>query len=170
MTNSGRIIKYFVVAFVIIFIAIQIFNRTCLLTHQCKPIYFSKLIPRKEGTKLIGISFNVINYRSDLQFTALDRKIITPSNRINTAKFFIRNTSDKKITFRPKLLVQPRYFHQYLTTFNCLCSQKYSLSPQEFIELEMDFFIDPLFEKDEDFDLAFEDPEKDLLSVTYEIE
>ncbi|MBP7710128.1 MAG: cytochrome c oxidase assembly protein [Rickettsiales bacterium] len=138
-------------AFVLIFLATQLFNRFCFSTHKCQPIYFSKYIPRIEGNQIFAVSIEATNHLKDLDFYAVNTRISTVSNRVNTVTFVAKNLSERKINFRPAFDVQPKDFKKYVKRISCLCAQEYSLAPGQVIKMQMEFSIDPKIEKEEDF-------------------
>ncbi len=147
-----RFIVRCTIAFVLIFITAQLFNRFCLFSYKCHPIYFSKYWPRSEGGESFSIDFEVMNNNSDLQFDALDTRISSVVNRVNTVEFFAKNISKQKIVFRPSLKVEPEIFEKYIKRINCLCSHEYSLAAGQSVKLRMEFFVDPQMVLDATFE------------------
>ncbi len=129
------------------FIALQAYNRFCLFGNKCQPIYFSKYLSRTEGNQELELDFKVQNYRADLDFYTLKSDLITVANRLNTITFVAKNTTNKPIKFRPKLVVDPEEFADHIERLSCLCSQTYHLEPKEQIKLTMEFFIKPSIAK-----------------------
>ncbi len=133
--------------FILIFIAIQTYNRFCLFGNNCQPFYFTKYFPRTEGSQPINIEIKLQNYRANLDFYSLKTEFSTVSNRLNTVTFIVKNTSDKPISFRPKFKILPEEFSKHVTRLSCLCSQSYTLKPKEKIKLNMEFFLKPSLDK-----------------------
>jgi cytochrome c oxidase assembly protein Cox11 len=133
--------------FILSFIALQIYNRFCLFGNNCQPIYFSKYLPRTEGSQELEIDFKVQNYRADLDFVSLKPDLKTVTNRLNSVTFVAKNTTNKPIQFRPKIIVSPEEFTDHIERISCLCSQTYYLEPKEKVKLTMEFFIKPSIAK-----------------------
>lgn len=149
----------FAVIFAIIVVIIQPFNWFCQLTQQCRPFYFSYYLPKQEGAMPIDVIFESTNYREDLDFRPYENAISTVTNKKNTIIYLAKNLSEKTITFRPKLIVEPEYAEGYITRYECLCSHEYKLKKGESIEMTMEFEIDRKIEKDSKF---MNKPEKSI--------
>ena len=102
------------------------------------------------------IIFQITNYIQNLDFAATDPELETRSNRLNSFTFKVKNNSQRKITFRPKLIVEPEQYRKYIKLHQCLCSSKHTLDAQEEREMKM------LFSINKDFD--------DLEQYGYEIQ
>ena len=157
--------------FLLIFIGTQIFNRFCSLSQTCQPFYFSRYIPRQETGSSFGVNFDTTNSNPNLEFDAMDPHLLTVSNRMNSVVFRARNKSDHKIRFQPKLEMTPEYFAKYVTPIHCLCSQSYTLSAGEVLDLKMDFFVRPEVQNNSEFDKARRDnTSNDLITIRYRVE
>ncbi len=165
MSPKTKLIIRIALFFILTFIAIQTFNRFCLFGNNCQPFYFSRYIPRTEGSKSFSIDIAAQNYRSDLDFHSLNPRINTVSNRINQVTFIAQNTSEKTINFQPKLVINPENFSQHFYGISCLCSQSYTLKPQEKIKLTMEFIIKKSVEETSDFKEIL--PDENLILITY---
>lgn len=170
MSPLTRFFVRCVVFCVLIFIGAQAFNRFCFSSQKCSPIYFSRYIPRVEGTKEFDIKIAAISNRADFDFYTLDSQISTVVNRVNTVTFVAKNTSNKKIKFRLKLQVNPREFSAYIGKINCLCSEEYWLDVGEKINLKMEFFVKAGIEKDDDFKGSAEKLSEEILKIFYLVE
>ncbi len=164
-----RFIVRCAIAFVLIFITAQLFNRFCLFSYKCHPIYFSKFLPRTEGGESFSIDFEVMNNNSDLQFDALDTRISTVVNRVNTVEFFAKNISKQAIVFRPSLRIEPEIFEKYIKRINCLCSHEYSLAAGQSAKLRMEFFIDPEMMSEDAFQNLIGGLNNSVVKISYHI-
>jgi cytochrome c oxidase assembly protein Cox11 len=135
------------IIFALIFFASKPYNFFCNLTNKCQPFYFSYLIPKKEGKTPVTLNFEITNYRQGLDFRVLSDSFQTVSNRKNIVNYSAKNTSNRTIKFNTELVVEPEYLEEYITRYQCLCSQQYSLKPNEEIKLRMIFLIDEEFFK-----------------------
>lgn len=169
MPPLTRFIVRCAIAFVIIFITAQLFNRFCLFSYKCHPIYFSKYFPRTEGGKSFSIDFEVMNNNSDLQFDVLDSRISTVVNRVNTVEFFAKNISKQAIVFRPSLKVEPEIFGKYIKRINCLCSHEYSLAAGQSAKLRMEFFIDPEMASEDAFQEFIGNLNSSAVKISYQV-
>ena len=141
-----RFIVRCTIAFVLIFLSAQIFNRFCLFSYRCQPFYFSKYWPRTQGEKSFSIDFEV-----------------------NSVEFFAKNISKQSIVFRPSLLVKPDIFEKYIKRINCLCSHEYSLASGQSAKLRMEFFIDPKIRNEDDFQDSIGDLNSSTIKISYQI-
>ncbi len=164
MSPKAKFLTRLFAFFILSFISLQIYNRFCLFGNNCQPIYFSKYLPRTEGSQELEIDVRVQNYRSDLDFFSLKQNLTTVTNRLNTITFIAKNTTNKPIKFRPKFIVDPKEFTDHIERISCLCSQTYYLEPKEKVRLTMEFFIKPSIAKVRDL------ADDNTLSVTYQVD
>ncbi len=169
MSPTLRVFIRCLIAFAVIFFGLQIYNRSCLLSHNCRPFYFARYIPRTETNRAVNIHFEVTNHRENLEFEVINPDLSTYTNRINSVIFRAKNTSKRKIGFRPVIETIPSTLTKYIERLQCPCSQKYLLNPGEEISLEMEFFLDPAIDKEADF-ISLRRTESNLMQIIYKIE
>ena len=143
-----RILFRLIALFLVIFMLVQPFNWFCKISGKCQPFYFSYYIPSQQGIEPIEVSFEVTNLRSDLDLAADRSPITTVSGKKNSVIYYAKNISDHEVNFRPRLIVEPESLDKYITRYQCLCSNDYTLKPGEQKTLEMRFAINHKIEKD----------------------
>lgn len=137
--------------FLLLFALIQPFNWFCNISQKCQPFYFSYYFPKTQGTEPIDVSFEITNYRDDLEFSALEPNLTTVTNKKNIVTFYAKNLSNRLIKFRPNLQIDPANFDEYVIRYECLCMREYKLKKGESLELKMRFEIDAAIENEEKF-------------------
>lgn len=137
--------------FLIVFMLVQPFNWFCNISGKCQSFYFSYYIPSQQGTEPIEVSLEVANLRSDLDLAADISPLTTVSGKKNSVTYYAKNISDHEVNFRPRLIIEPQSLDKYITRYQCLCSNDYTLKPGEQKILKMRFAIDRKIEKDAAF-------------------
>jgi cytochrome c oxidase assembly protein Cox11 len=148
------VIRFFIritIILAIILFAIQPFNWFCQISQSCKPFFFSYYIPKQKGDIAIDVIFEVMNYNEALHFYNEKSNLTTFTNSKNIITYHAKNTSEKPISFRPKLIIEPEYAEKYLIRYQCLCMQELKLKKGETANLKMEFEIDKKIENDENF-------------------
>jgi len=113
------------------------------MNQSCKPFYFAYYMPKTEGKRPIEISLEVVNYRTDLDFSVENSFITTVANRKNIASYRVKNISDHVSMFQPELYFKQANFEKYVKRYRCLCFHNFKLKPGESIALVMEFEINP---------------------------
>lgn len=147
MNPKLRILIRILVIFLLIFLISKPYNLFCNLSAKCQPFYFSEIIPRKTGIYPNHVNLVIDNYRQGLEINPRKQEIETGSSKINKIKIKIKNTSPRAITFRPKLIIEPQEYKEYINFYNCLCSSKIKLLVGEEREFEVKFSVNRKLDK-----------------------
>ena len=169
MSPITRLLIRCAIIFTLIFTGIQIYNRSCTLSHSCRPFYLARYMPRAETGRVVNVVFEATNHRQNLDFEAMQPNLATTTNKMNSVIFHVKNTSKRKLGFRPSLATSPSFFLKYIERLQCPCLEKYLLNPGEEMNLEMEFFIDPKIEREAEFGNFRRNPDS-VLKIIYEIE
>lgn len=150
----------------VIVAAVQPYNWFCQITQKCDSFYFSQYLPKMKGKIPFDVMMEVTNYREDLDFRPTEPVIVTLSNQTNVVFYHAKNLSDKTISFRPQLIIEPDYAAKYFNRYECLCSHEYKLKPREERKLKMVFEIKKDIENEKNFS---KQPNTNKLKVRYKI-
>lgn len=169
MSPKLKILLRIAIVITVIFFATKPYNLFCNISHKCQPFYFSYITPKIEGIFTTNVSFEIINYRRDLEFSTPITSFKTVSNRINVIKFNVKNTSNRKVKFRPELLIAPEQYREHITLYQCLCSGNHSLKPKEEIEMQMVFLINKSADDSENDAILTDEDGRNSLNIRYRI-
>lgn len=165
----NNIVKYLLaipVIILILFFASIPYNKYCATSGSCSQISLQTLFPKSHGLGF-NIEFNSTNYHELIDFKLISSQTISAhTNQTIIAEFEVTNRYNKIVYFRPRLVVEPREFQQYLEKYQCLCMEEQNIRANETKKLKMVF---SLKEEIEDNKL-FRDKYLDLSLTTDESE
>lgn len=130
--------KIFIVV-ILIFFASKPYNRHCIKSGKCSPLYISDLIPRINGNEEFDVKFVITNYREDVILYPKIDKISTVTGKKNIVTFIAKNNSNKKIDFKTKMFIEPSFLKGEIKSYECLCGKKFSLKKDQEFEIKSIF-------------------------------
>ncbi|MBL6665188.1 MAG: cytochrome c oxidase assembly protein [Rickettsiales bacterium] len=151
MNTIIKHIPKIIAAILILFFAVFPYNRYCSTSNSCDPIYLRNIFSKKTGLGF-NVEIDAINYHELISFKLLSTKSFpTYTNKTIIAEFEVTNNYNKIVYFRPKLVIEPKSFINYLERYQCLCMEEQSVKAKETKKLKAVFTIlddieeDPLF-------------------------
>lgn len=141
----------------ILFFASFPYNRFCAKSGSCQQISLRTFFPKSHGLGF-NIEFNSVNYHELIDFKLISsKKISARTNETIIAEFEVTNKYNKIVYFRPKLVVEPREFQQYIEKYQCLCMEEQNIRANETKKLKMVFAINEEIEDNKLFDEKYLD-------------
>jgi cytochrome c oxidase assembly protein Cox11 len=168
MHPNFRLFVYFLGFILAAVIAVKPYNLFCGLTNKCEPFFFAYILPRSYGVSPIRVNFEITNFRENLVFETSTVDLETGTNRINKVKFHVKNDSPNIIEFQPKLFIEPEYISKFIERFQCLCTRKYKLRPNEEMDLQMVFAVKGGFIEASNY--VFENYKNNPIKLRYQVE
>ncbi len=149
--SNKKIAAYIIALIVLAFIALQPYNYFCNFSNKCQPIYISSYLPEIKGKEEVSLIFVSISKNPDIEINANTPHLITLTGKTNSITYNIINTSERAVEFKPQMEITPNIFQKYWIRYECLCSKKYHLKPNETLQITMRFKVDRSIEQDQEF-------------------
>lgn len=150
--NLGIILTGIVVTMLVLaYASVPLYRLFCQKTGYGGTIQVAKALSTKVVDRVITVRFNADVHR-DLpwQFRPLQTAIKVKVGENALAFYESQNFSDKPISGMATYNVTPDKAGIYFNKVACFCFEEQVLSPQQKVEMPVQFFIDPDFANDPD--------------------
>ena len=145
--------KYLVVIFFIMlglsFASVPLYDLFCRVTGFGGTTQKTKILPKVIINKDLGMRFDT-NVAGGLPvlFKAKNNVLEIKPGEVRNVSFTITNQSQQLVTFVSTFNVTPDSTGKYFNKLECFCFEQQKLSPNETIELNLSYYIDPEIAKD----------------------
>jgi len=135
------------------FALVPLYRVFCQKTGFAGTPQITSLLPEHVLDRTIKINFNTdINGNLPWTFKPLQREIIVKLGELGLAFFQVYNWSDDFIVGIASYNVTPNKVARYFNKVACFCFEEQVIGPRERVDMPVQFFLDPLIEKDKTLD------------------